>query len=186
MALRRIGGILAVIAAVGLLALSLRGPVAAVLEEPLLRLLQMVNSIPQQLIWSALAIVGFVFALFLGRGMQQKSPEPIPPRPPSQTQLERLTRLIELAETSSWARDVLGRRLSETAAGLRALREGVHPDQVREEIRTGRWPAHLPVMAVLRPERERNRGHVKPYADQLDTALDAMECYVRGGTLEPD
>lgn len=184
MARRRMGGLVAVLAAVGLLALTLRGPVAAVLEEPLLRLLQLVNYIPQQLIWSALTIMGLVFALYLGRGMRRKSPEPIPARPPSQTQLERLTSLIELAETSSWARDVLGRRLSETAAGLRALREGVHPDQVREEIRTGRWPAHLPVMAVLRPERERNGGHVEPYADQLDTALDALECYVRGGTLE--
>lgn len=183
MELPKAGKLVAVLAAVGLLGLVLRGPVAASLEDPLVHLWWLVNSIPQQWIWGMLAVLGFIVAFSVGRAPRQEKPETTPPHTPSQTQLQRLSELIELAGTSQWARDVVGRRLSETAAGLRALREGTHRDDVREEIRTGRWPAHSHVRAVLQTKRESEDMESESYADALAGALDALERYAQGRSL---
>jgi len=184
MDLRRIRRLVAVLAAAALLGLALWGRVAASLEEPLFRLWWLINSIPQQWIWGILAILGFIAAFSLGRGQHQENPQPISPRPTSQTQLERLSQLIELADTSPWARDVLGRRLSETAAVLRALREGIHRDEALKEIRSGRWPAHPLLAAVLHPKREGEERNNQIYTDELVHALHALERYAQGGVFE--
>lgn len=184
MDLRRVGKLVAMLAIVGLVVLALRGPVAAFLEEPLIRLWRLVQYIPQQMIWVALAAIGFVVTFSLGRGQRRKRPQPIALRPPSQTQLERLSQLIELADTSMWARDVLARRLTETASGLRALREGIHRDEALKEIRTGRWPAYPALAAVLHPKREEEETNDQTYSDELARALHALECYAQGGAFE--
>ena len=184
MGLHRMGRLVALLAIVGLLALALRGPVSASLEEPLVRLWWAVRSIPEQWVWGTLAVLGFIVAFTLGRGSHHERPEPTLVRRPSQTQYERLSELIDLARTSPWARDVLGRRLSDTAAVLRALSEGIHRDDAREEIRTGRWPTELQMTAVLHPKRESAVSHSESYIDELAGALGTLECYAQGGTFE--
>lgn len=185
MGLRRIARIAAALGAVGLLALALRGPVAS-LEEPLVQLWRVIDSIPQQWLWGVLALLGFVLAFSLGRGPRQDRSEPIRLRPSSQTQHERLSELIELADTSPWARDVVGRRLSETASILRALIEGIHRDEALKEIRAGRWPTTLSAAMVFQRQPENTESLSKDYADELASALDALECYAKGGNLERD
>lgn len=195
MALRKIVRLLAILAAAGLLALALQGPVAAFLAGPLVRLWWLVDSLPQQLVWGVLALLGLLVAFSLGRGPRRERPEPESPPSPSQTQLERLTQLIQLAETSPWARDLLGERLCRTAAGLRALREGVHLEEAWEEIQAGRWPTAPWVAVVLQPQPEGNgkerrtlKGWIarndRRYANELARALEALERYAQGGTLE--
>jgi hypothetical protein len=184
MGLHRMGRLVALLAIVGLLALALRGPVSASLEEPLVRLWWAVRSIPEQWVWGTLAVLGFIVAFTLGRGSHHERPEPTLVRRPSQTQYERLSELIDLARTSPWARDVLGRRLSDTAAVLRALSEGIHRDDAREEIRTGRWPTEPQMTAVLHPKREGAVSHSESYIDELARALADLEHYAQGATFE--
>ena len=183
MRLHRIGTLVAMMAAAGLLVLALRRPLAAFLDEAVIGLWWLVNVVPQQVIWVLLAVVGFVVAFSLGRSPLRARVEPTPPSPPRRTQAERLSQLIELAETSQWAREVLGRRLSETTAGLRALREGRHPDEVREEIRSGRWPADPVLTGVLQPQGMED-GNNGGYAQALAHTLHALERYSKGGAVE--
>lgn len=183
MGLHRVAKLVAALAIVGLLVLALRGPVAS-LEEPLVRTWWIVRFIPEQLIWSAVALLGFIVAFTLGRGSRHERPEPTLLRRPSQTQQERLSELVDLARTSPWARDVVSRRLRETAAVLRALREGVHRDDAREEIRTGQWLALLQMTAVSGPKGEGRESENKNYIDELAGALSALERYAQGGTFE--
>jgi len=183
MGLHRGAKIVAALAIVGLLALALRGPVAS-LEEPLVRLWWIVRFIPEQLIWSAVALLGFVLAVSLGHGPRTRRLEAAGLRPSPQTQHQRLSELIELARTSPWARDVVSRRLRETAAVLRALREGVHRDDAREEIRTGQWLALLQMTDVSGPKREGTGSEGENYTEELAGALSTLECYAQGGTFE--
>ncbi len=186
MAVHKIVRLLAMLAAAGLLALALRDP-AVSLAESVIRLWWLVDSLPQQLVWSGLALIGLLVTCFLGRGPGPKRgrSEPRPPPRRSPSQVERLAQLIRLAETSPWAREVLGRYLSERAAGLRAVREGVPREEALEEIKAGRWPADPPLAEVLRPEGEEKD---KDYAAKLAYTLEALERYVRGEGegLEPD
>ncbi|MFP3898280.1 MAG: hypothetical protein ACLFVD_03115 [Dehalococcoidia bacterium] len=183
MELRRIGLLMGMLAVVGLLVLVLRGPLATLLEGPIMGLWWLVNSVPQQVIWVLLALVGSVVAFSLGPGPRREGVELTFPSPPRRTQAERLSQLIELAEASQWARGVLGRRLTETTAGLRALREGRHLDEVREEIRSGRWPANPVLAAVLQPDGM-EEGNSGGYAQALAHALHALERYSKGGAVE--
>ena len=183
MELRKIRLLMGMLAAVGLLVLVLRRPLAAFLDEAVIGLWWLVNSVPQQVIWVLLAVVGFVVAFSLGRSPLRMRVEPTPSSPPRRTQAERLSQLIELAETSQWAREVLGRRLSETTAGLRALREGRHPDEVREEVRSGRWPADPVLTGVLQPQGMED-GNNGGYAQALAHTLHALERYSKGGAVE--
>ncbi|MBE0430935.1 MAG: hypothetical protein IBX67_03810 [Dehalococcoidia bacterium] len=182
----KLAKVLALPVAAVLLVLALRGPVLALLGEPLVQLWRLVNSVPQQFIWGLLAVLGFIVAFSLGRGPRRERREPAPLYSHSRTQIERLTQLILLGETSLWARDVLGRRLRGTAAGLCALREGIDLDQAREEVRVGRWPGHPRVAAVLPPESKLEAINNQGYADALAHALNALERYARGGTPEPN
>jgi|GEM_PF-2256766 len=183
MGLHRVAKLVAALAIVGLLVLALRGPVAS-LEEPLVRIWWIVRFIPEQLIWSAVALLGFVLAFSLGRAPRTRRLEAAGRRPSPRTQHQRLSELIELARTSPWARDVVSRRLGETAAVLRALREGVHRDDAREEIRTGQWLALLQTTDVSGPKREGRESENKNYIDELAGALGTLECYAQGGTFE--
>jgi len=167
-------------AAVVLLAIVVHPPMTALLTEPLAQLWWLVDSLPQRLVWIVLAVFGFVLAVMLGRGQRMPAPEGAQPRTSSYTELARLAELIELSDHSIWARDVLGRRLCETAAGLRALREGVHRDQVREEVLTGRWPSTRSVTDVLQPRQQETDGS---YIRGLARALDSLERYAREGDL---
>jgi len=184
MDLRRIAKLLALLAAAGLLGFALQRTLAASIEEPLLGLWWAVRSIPEQWVWGTLAVLGFIVAFTLGRGSRHERPEPTLLRRPSQTQQERLSELIELARTSPWARDVVSGRLRETAAVLRALREGVHRDDAREEIRTGQWLALLQMTDVSGPKREGTGSEGENYIDELAGALSTLECYAQGGTFE--
>lgn len=184
MDLRRIGKPLALLAAAGLFVLILHGPLDALLREPLTRLWLLVDSLPQQLIWGALAIAGFVVVLKFPRRTDRERVEPRVTPPGHETQLERLTKLIHLGETSPWARDVLRWRLGETAACLRALREGMDLDEARKELRAGEWPTHPRVAAVLQPRREGEGSTNESYGDELALALDAIEQYAQGGSFE--
>jgi hypothetical protein len=167
-------------AAVVLLAIVVHPPMTALLTEPLARLWWLVDSLPQRLVWIVLAALGFVLAVILGRRQPTPSPEVAQPRQSSYTEDARLAELIELSDHSIWARDVLGRRLCETAAGLRALREGVHRDQVREELLTGRWPSTRSVADVLQPRQQETDVS---YISELARALDSLERYARDGDL---
>lgn len=169
--------------AAALLALILYGPADALLREPLARLRWLMDSLPQQLIWMLLSIIGFVVILSLAGGPQSKQPEPMPMRSMRESQLERLAALIQLGETSPWARDVLGQRLRETAARLRVLREGVSLDSVRAEIGTGRWPTQPRVAAVLLSDKEVQSKDLN-YPHDLAYALDVIERYAQGGSFE--
>lgn len=183
MVLHKIVKALVVLAGAALLPLVLYGPADALLREPLSRLWWLIDSLPQQLIWLVLSIVGFVVIFSLARGPHQKQPEPLHRRSTRENQLERLTALIQLGETSRWARDVLGQRLRETAARLRALREGIPLDSARMEIRAGRWPAHSRVTAVLLSGNAEQSKDTN-YPDDLAYALDAIERYAQGGSVE--
>jgi hypothetical protein len=183
MALRKIVRVLAVLAAAALLALILYGPTDALLREPLSRLWWLMDSLPQQLIWVVLSIIGFVVILSLAGGSHVKQPEPLPRRSVRESQLERLAALIQLGQTSGWARDVLGQRLRETAARLRALREGMPLDSVRAEIRTGRWPTQPRVAALLLSDKDAQSENLN-YPHDLAYALDVIERYAQGGSFE--
>ncbi|MGQ9477719.1 MAG: DUF7269 family protein [Candidatus Bipolaricaulia bacterium] len=159
------------VAAAGLLALALRGPMAAFLTGPLTRLWWLVDSLPQRLVWGVLALLGFLVTFFLGRGPKQVRPEPEPPPWRSPSQIERLAQLIQLAEDSPWARDLLRRRLRKVMAGLQALREGINLDEAQEAIESGRWPADPRLAAMLREGEAR-------YAADLAYTLDALERYM--------
>ena len=185
--MRKIAPALAVLIAAGVLALALQGPMAALLTEPLVRLWWFIDSLPQRLMWGALALLGLLVTFLLGRGPRRERPgselESPPRRSPSQTQIDHLARLIRLAETSPWAREALGRYLRERAAGLRALREGIDLEEAREEIHQGRWPTDPRLAEVLRPEREGRDRHYDydyDYAAKLVYVLDFLECYAKG------
>jgi len=182
--MRRVGKTAAVLAIAALLISAVRVPVDTLLREPLTRLWWLVDSLPQQLIWWVLAIAGFVAVLSYTRGLQQSKQEASAKPMVRETQLDRLTALIRLADTSPWARDVLGRRLCQTAAGLRALREGIHLDDARQQLRAGRWPNQQRFAAVLQPHREEEWTLSDSYADDLRHTLDAMERYGHGGPFE--
>ena len=162
------------------LAIVVHRPMAVLLTEPLAQLWWLVDSLPQRLVWIVVAVAGFVLAVILGRRQSTLAPEVAQPRTSSYNEVARLAELIELSDHSIWARDVLGRRLCETAAGLRALREGVHRDQVREEVLTGRWPSTRSVADVLQP---RQQEIDVSYISELARALDSLERYARDGDL---
>jgi len=167
-------------AAVVALTIVVHPPMAVLLTEPLSQLWWLIDSLPQRLVWIVLAVAGFVLAVIAGRRQPTPSPEAAQARPSSYTEIARLAELIALSDHSIWARDVLGRRLCETAAGLRALREGVHRDQVREEVLTGRWPSTRSVAEVLQPRQQEGDGN---YVRGLARALDSLERYAREGDL---
>ncbi len=167
-------------AAVVALTIVVHPPMAALLTEPLAQLWWLVDSLPQRLVWIVLAVAGFVLAVTVGRRQPTPTPEVAQAHPSSYTEVARLAELIELSNRSLWARDVLSRRLCETAAGLRALREGVHRDQVRQEVLTGRWPSTRTVADVLQPRQQEGDGN---YVRGLAGALDSLERYAREGDL---
>ncbi len=172
--------LLILVVAVVLLTAVLHAPIATLLTEPLTRLWWLVDSLPQRLTWTVLAVLGFALAIALGRKSRLPAQKSTPARSCPYTEVERLTKLIELGNRSVWARDVLARRLCETAAGLQALREGVLRGQAREEILAGRWPADRSVSEVLQPQHKKPGGH---YAHELAEALDSLERYAREGEL---
>ncbi len=177
---RKVAVFVAVLAVAALLAIVLQAPVHALLAEPLAQLWLLVDAIPQRLIWIVVAVLGFVIAFSFSRGPGKEGSEPAQLRPPTQTQIERLSELVELAETSNWARDVLGRRLCHTAAGLRALQEGIRQDEARDEIRSGRWPLNPSLVRVFHPQET---GRRRDYAREMACALDALEGYAQEGDL---
>lgn len=182
MALRKIATALAMLAAAGLLALALQGSVAAPLAEPLVRLWWLIDALPQRLVWSALALIGFLLVYFLGHGPRQNRPKlgTKPPPRRSPPQIERLAQLIQLGETSLWAREVLALRLRERAADLRALREGLTLEEARTGIESGRWLADPRLARVLRPEMKEGEGQASRYSytAELAHALEALERYM--------
>ncbi len=179
MVLRKARVPLAILMGSAALALIMRGPAEALLREPLAFLWWLIDSLPQQLIWSMLTIIGFLMVFSLARGPRHERPySPVAPTP-HETETQRLTQLILLAENSDWAREVMGRRLSETAAALRALREREQRGRVRDEILTGCWPADRSVSEV-QPRQPENRGR---YAREVAQSLDSLERYAREGEL---
>ncbi len=172
--------LLVLVAAVVMLTAALHAPVAALLTEPLSRVWWLVDSLPQRLIWIAVAALGLVIAIALGRRPRQPGQGITHAGSSAHTEVERLARLIEMSNRSAWARDVLARRLCETTAGLRALREGVQRGQAREEILAGCWPADTGVSEVLQPRHPDSDGR---YARELDRSLDSLERYAREGEL---
>ena len=178
MARSKVVTIAAVLAVTALLAIVIHTPVAALLAEPLARFWVLVDAVPQRLIWIVLAVLGFAIAFSLGRAPHREISESTPSHPPSPTQIERLSELIELAETSIWARDILGRRLSHMAAGLRALQQGIRHDEARHEIRTGQWPPNPSLARVFHPH---DSGITREYARDLACALDTLEGYIGEG-----
>ncbi len=177
---RKVAIFLAVLGVAALLAIVLQAPVHALMGEPLAQLWLLVDSFPQRLIWIVLAVLGFGIAFSFSRGPHNEDSEPAHGRLPARTQIERITELIELGETSIWARDVLGRRLCDTAAGLHALQQGIGQDEARDEIRAGRWPLTPSLVRVFHPQETGRSGE---YAEDLACALDALERYVQEGQL---
>ncbi len=182
--MRRVAKVAAALAIAALLISAVRIPVDTLLREPLTQLWWLLDSLPQQLIWWVLSIVGFTAVLSFTRALHHSNQESTVKPIVRETQLDRLTALIELGETSAWARDVLGRRLCQTAAGLRALQEGIHLDDARQQLRQGRWPEQHGVAALLQPHSDKAPTPNESYADDLEHTLDAMERYAQGGPFE--
>lgn len=179
----RISRRLALLAAVGTVILIVHRLLDTVLKDPLTRLWLWVDAIPEHLIWSTLAIVGFVIVLkFPQRTQRQLMPPRVTP-PRHETQVERLAKLIDLGETSAWARDMLRWRLVEMAACLRSLREGIELDQARKELDAGQWPTPQ-VAAALQRGREVDGSKNEGYRNELALALDAIERYAQGRPFE--
>lgn len=176
----RIVWLFALLALTVLLIMAAHDPVRALLREPLTHLALLADTIPQRITWIVVAVLGFAIALSLGRIPHRESAVSSRLRPLSPSQIERLGDLIELAETSVWARDVVRRRLTLMAAGLRSLHRGIHPDEARDEIRTGRWPLDPSLARLLHPE---HYGVGRDYVGELAGALDALEGYVQEGDL---
>ncbi len=172
--------LLTLVVAVVLLTVVLHAPIATLVTEPLTHIWWLVDSLPQRLTWIVLAVLGFALTIALGDRSHLPAQESKPARSCPYTEVERMTKLIELSNHSVWARDVLARRLCDTAAGLQALREGVLRSQAREEILAGHWPADGSVSEVLQPQHKNTGGH---YADELARALDSLEQYAREGEL---
>jgi len=184
MVLRRLRVPLAILMASAALALLVRVPVDTLLREPLALMWWLIDSLPQQLIWGMLTVIGFLMAFSLTRGPRNDRPESAVASALPETRVQQLTQLILLAENSGWARDVMGRSLRETAAALRALREGIPLDLARQALREGRWLNQQSFAAVPQPHREEEQTLSDSYADDLGHTLDAMERYAHGGPLE--
>ncbi len=177
-------GFLLAVGMVGFSALLLwihGGALARAMATPFLYLGWFVDRLPQVLVWGTLVVLGVLVSRRMGR-RQARVRRFHEPSVPSQDGLETLARQIRMSDRSLWSRRRLGARLSRTAVAIRVRREGLEPEVVWRELRSGQWPRDKRLAEVLRPPRRGRLGDA--YAHDLEHSLSLLEGWRRGDDLE--
>lgn len=158
-----------------LLVLGFRGLLRDLVADPLVRLWWLIDSLPQGLVWLAVAAVGTMAALRAWAGMPS-SPRHRRPTGGGEAvpQLAALALLIRRAEYSGAARRRLAARLARLAVGMRARKEAIPARIAWRELRAGTWPEEVPLRAVLSPKRT---VLIRPgeYLDALEKGVSILE-----------
>lgn len=166
----RTARLLVVLAAAGLwlgLTFGARDLLTAAVVVPLARLLQVVDALPQNVVWGAAVAVGAA-AGFLALWWPAPAPPPAPGAPPPPPTLrDALAATIRAAETSRTARRELAERLTRIAALLRLPADAL-PSWVPEDAAADDRGLDAP--AVPR----------EGYRARLARALDALERCAEG------
>ncbi|MBC7222154.1 hypothetical protein H5T56_04140 [Candidatus Bipolaricaulota bacterium] len=82
------------------------------------------------------------------------------------------------ARYSPWARRALRSHLARILIALRTERELISPDQVWQELWSGRWPRDCALGRFLRGE------DTKDFMSSLKEALEELFLYAQGGEID--
>ncbi|RLE29170.1 hypothetical protein DRJ54_05150 [Candidatus Acetothermia bacterium] len=175
------------IAAAALLAaglvLGLRGLLKGLIADPLVRLWWLIDSLPQGLIWLAVAALGAAVGLRAWLALpEREGRRRLVPAGEARPRLSELAALIRRAEYSGTARRRLAARLARLAVSARARRESIPPQVAWRELRAGRWPEDETLRAVLSPPRALSRPG--DFLSALEQGLDALTQLTKGGRFD--
>ena len=171
------------LALAGLFVFGVQGLLVALIR-PVLMLFWFIDILPEIVIWAMVVILGAAVAL--------RARQALPPHHHTQQESEKalvsskesamvtsIASLVQHAETSSVARDVLGRHLAELAVSLLCRRRCISPPEAWRLMHREQWPTDQRVYGVLFPEQTSHPAG--EHLQDLEYAVRFLEHYDRGG-----
>lgn len=157
------------------LTLGLRGLLKGLVADPLVRLWWVIDSLPQGLIWLAVAALGAAVGLRAWLALpEREGTRRLVPAGEARPRLSELAALIRRAEYSGAARRRLASRLARLAVGMRARAEALPPQRIWMELRRGQWPQDPELRALLSPRRV-SLGRSEGYLNALERGVALLQ-----------
>jgi hypothetical protein len=137
----------------------------------------------QRSLWTTLLILAIpVFLVIFLRawGVEDVPYEEEPPALGS-GRLRRIVRRIGTSQRNVYRQALLVDQLSEIAAHVVAINEGLDVSKARKLCRSGEWTRH-PVIASLIRERRLPGSEERPFVERFERVLRTLEKELKGGT----
>ena len=154
------------------------------LISPVLMLFWLIDLLPEFVVWAMVVILGAAVAQRARRALplHHHTQLEVKKEPISFTENETvayIASLVQQANTSMVARDILGRHLAELAVSLLCRRQCISPPEAWNLMHRGKWPMDQRIYRVLFPPQALRPA--KKYLQALEYTVTFLEHYDRGG-----
>jgi hypothetical protein len=157
-------------------------PLLVALIRPLVILFWFIDVLPEVVVWVVVVILGAVLAMWdrgsLTSRRPQREGEKAPVSSTENKGVDSISNLIQRAQVSSVARNIVGWQLAGVAVTLLCRRRCISPREAWQLMYREKWPMDQRVYGVLFPQQTLYPAN--EYLQNLGYAVSFLEHYDRG------